>query len=134
MLRESLRFDLSRSSITFDLTILELIDYAEEQFYRRFQCHMDSDIKEFTLIKIQEYLFRHTEQIAILFIENPTHCKSKLRIRVNGILSDLPKYAKYCINIQSLLELKNLGFYVITDSDRFFDNSDHDIFSSTLNY
>lgn len=134
MLIESLCFDLSHSSVSFDLTILELIDYADNQFYKRFQCYMDCEIKQFTLIKIQEYLSRHTSQISILFNENPTHCQAKLRMRVNGILSDLPKFAKYCKSIQSLLELKNSGFYIITDSDRFFDNIDHDIFSSNINY
>jgi len=129
-----LQYDMSINDINFSLSKIEMVFYALNRFEERFYCHADSEITNFIEMKIASYISRNQLKIITCFAENPSKCVSKIKLRLNGLLSDLPKYRKHSTSIDNLLILKKNGFMLINECDRFYNDPESDRFLASRSF
>ena len=128
MLHKAIKHDIDNCDFKFSVTSILLCDYALKRFEERFYCHADSEIIDLIMDKLNSYLMKHALTITCCFNDNPKKCIARIKIRINGLLSDLPKFRKHSTSIDNLLILKKNGFMLINDCDRFYNDPDSDHF------
>lgn len=128
MLDKAIKHDIDNCDFKFSVTSILLCDYALQRFEERFYCHADSEIIDLIMNKLNSYLRKHALTITSCFNDNPKKCIARIKVRINGLLSDLPKFRKHSASIDNLLILKKSGFMLINDCDRFYNDSESDRF------